>query len=143
LSETVKSVAGAPSLLLWLILLTLVIALIWWIAIRFFSLKRWPVLTVTLAGLVTLPFLLLIVQLAFELCMMLRGERIVNELEKYRSAKGEYPLALSQIGIDEAKQKILYQRDFSSPEVFYLWFNTGFGTSSQYDSVSRTWHSPR
>ena len=86
---------------------------------------------------------LLIGQLVHEFRMMLRGRSVVTRLEDYHVSHGQYPVALSQLGIDEAKEGVFYQRDYESSSTFYLWFGTGFGTVLQYDSQTRTWHRPR
>jgi len=75
---------------------------------------------------------------------MLRARRIATQLESYRSSHGDYSMRLSELGIDERKTGIYYELDFAeSPAVDYLWFGTGFGTVSQYDSKTRTWHGPQ
>jgi hypothetical protein len=74
--------------------------------------------------------------------MRFKAARLRSRIESYRATHGEYPLSLSDIpGVHEGP--LYYQRDLDSPDVYYLWFGTGFGTVEQYDSKSRTWHGPR
>lgn len=108
------------------------------------SKRRWiKILLAVVAVLAACPLLLLITQSVYEFHMTVRGRSLAARLEDYRVSHGEYPISLSTIGIDERREGIFYQRDYESPSVFYLWFNTGFGTVSQYDSQTRTWHGPR
>jgi hypothetical protein len=50
---------------------------------------------------------------------------------------------LLEIGGAQVNGPIYYERDLESAEVYYLWFGTGLGTVSQYDSKTRTWHGPQ
>ena len=75
--------------------------------------------------------------------MMLRARHIAAQLESYRASHGKYPVSLLDIAGTPVNGPIYYQRDLDSAEVYYLWFGTGFGTVSQYDSKTRTWHGPQ
>jgi hypothetical protein len=75
--------------------------------------------------------------------MRFRAAQIRAQLESYHTAHGKYPVSLADIPSAPLNGPIYYQRDFGSPEVYYLWFGTGFGTVEQYDSKSNTWHGPR
>jgi hypothetical protein len=132
-----------PVAILWLSLLALILAGVTWWLIRV-SQRRWiKSLIVVVALLLACPLLLLIAQSVYEFRMMLRARGLAEQIEHYRAFHGEYPISLSTIGIDQTKEGIFYQRDYESPSVFYLWFNSGFGTVAQYDSATRTWHGPR
>ena len=72
-----------------------------------------------------------------------KAAQLRTRLESYHAAHGKYPVSLAGIPGAPTNGPIYYQRDFDSPEVYYLWFDTGFGTVEQYDSKSRTWHGPR
>ena len=123
--------------------LLLVLAGLTWLLIRVPKRKSIQVGIIGLALLTGSALVLLIGQSVHEYHMIIQGRTLVVRLEGYRLSHGEYPIALSQIGVDETKVGIFYQRDYESPSVFYLWFGTGFGTVSQYDSQTRTWHGPR
>jgi hypothetical protein len=127
------------------LLLLLVVALggVAWRLIRVSKRKWVKSLIVLVTVLLACPLLLLVAQSVYESRMVIRGRSLAARLEDYRASHGEYPISLSNIGIDERKEGIFYQRDYESPSIFYLWFNTGFGTVSQYDSKTRTWHGPR
>jgi hypothetical protein len=75
--------------------------------------------------------------------MRFKAARLRGRLESYRAVHGKYPISLADIPGAPLNGPIYYQRDFDSPEVYYLWFGTGFGTVEQYDSKSHTWHGPR
>jgi hypothetical protein len=60
----------------------------------------------------------------------------------YHGTHGKYPVSLAEISSAEVNGPIYYDRDLDSASVYYLWFGTGFGTVSQYDSKTRTWHGP-
>jgi hypothetical protein len=75
--------------------------------------------------------------------MHFQAAQLRARLESYRSAHGKYPVSLAEIPGASLNGPLYYQRDFDSPETYYLWFGTGFGTVEQYDSKSRTWHGPR
>jgi hypothetical protein len=126
-------------------LLVIAVALggLMWLLIRIPKRKSIKAAIIIGAMITAFPIVLLIAQSLHELHMMIRGRNLAARLEHYRVSHGQYPIALSQMGIDETKVGIFYQRDYASPSVFYLWFNTGFGTVSQYDSQTGTWHGPR
>jgi predicted PurR-regulated permease PerM len=132
-----------PVAILWLLLLAVALAGVAWWLIRVSKHKWIKSLIVAVALLLACLLLLLIVQAVYEFRMMIRGRSLATQLEHYRTSHGEYPISLSTIGINDTKEGIFYQRDYESPSVFYLWFNTGFGTVAQYDSETRTWHGPR
>ena len=69
--------------------------------------------------------------------------QIGRDLESYRASRGEGPIALSQLGISENRESMYYRRDHVTPTVCYLWFGTGFGTVSYYDSKTGMWHGPK
>ena len=75
--------------------------------------------------------------------MMHRARRIAAQLESYRTTHGNYPVSLLDIADAPVNGPIYYQRDLDTPDVYYLWFGTGFGTVSQYDSNTHGWHGPR
>jgi hypothetical protein len=75
--------------------------------------------------------------------MRFKAAQIRAQLESYHKAHGKYPISLADIPRLSVNGPIHYQRDFNSPEVYYLWYGTGFGTVEEYDSKSRTWHGPR
>jgi hypothetical protein len=75
--------------------------------------------------------------------MRFKAAQLRGRLEYYHIAHGKYPVSLADIPGTPLNGPIHYQRDFDSPEVYYLWFGTGFGTVEQYDSKSRTWHGPQ
>jgi len=75
--------------------------------------------------------------------MRFQAARLRGRIESYHASHGKYPLSLSDIPGSSSEGPIYYQRDLDSPDVYYLWFGTGFGTVSQYDSKSGTWHGPR
>jgi hypothetical protein len=124
------------------LLMALLLGVTWWLV--HISRRKWmKSLVIVIAIIAACPLLLLVAESIYEFHMVSRGRGLTARLEEYRAFHGEYPISLSRIGIDEAKEGIFYQRDYESPLVFYLWFNTGFGTVSQYDSETRTWHGPR
>ena len=132
-----------PIAILWLFLLTLALGGVAWRLIRAAN-RKWIKRLIAVVALVLACFLLLLIaQSVYEFRMMIRGRVLATQLEHYRASYGEYPICLSTIGINESREGIFYQRDYESPSVFYLWFNTGFGTVAQYDSKTRTWHGPR
>jgi type II secretory pathway pseudopilin PulG len=104
------------------------------------TLRRLVIAAVVLV--IAVPVLLISAQVGYEHYMMARAGRIGAKLESYRSSHGEYPIALSQLGINSERESIYYQRDYETPLVYYLWFGTGFGTVAQYDSKSHSWHGP-
>ena len=124
-----------------LIVIAFVVA--WWALFR--VCKRKPLrIAISIVGvLLALSLSLLVAQWSYEAYMMVRGARIRSQLESYRGAHGEYPIALSQIGVSQTREGIHYQRDAETPLVYHLWFGTGVGTVSQYDSKTRTWHGPQ
>jgi hypothetical protein len=132
-----------PIAIFWLLVLAVAIAGVAWWLIRVSKHKWLKTLIVVVALLLASALLLLIAQGVYEFRMMIRGRSLATQLEQYRTSHGEYPISLSTIGISDTKEGIFYQRDYESPSVFYLWFNTGFGTVAQYDSETRTWHGPR
>ena len=79
----------------------------------------------------------------YEMYMQTRAVRLLGQIERYQAANGKYPLSRLDIAGASINGPIYYERDLESPEVYYLWFGTGFGTVSQYDSKTRTWHGPR
>ena len=124
-----------------LIVVTFVVA--WWVLFRICKRKSLRVAISVVGVLLVLPLSLLVAQWSYEAFMMARATRIRSQLESYRSAHGEYPIALSQLSISETRKGIYYQRDYETPLVYHLWFGTGFGTVAQYDSKTCTWHGPR
>ena len=124
-----------------LIVVTFVVA--WWALFRISKRKSLRVAISVVGVLLALPLSLLLAQWSYEAFMMARATRIRSQLESYRSAHGEYPIALSELSISETRGAIYYQRDYETPLVYHLWFSTGFGTVSQYDSKTRTWHGPQ
>jgi hypothetical protein len=132
-----------PVAILWLLLLTVALCAVAWWLIRASNRKWIKRLIAVVALVLACLLLLLIAQSVYEFRMMIRGRGLATQLEHYRASHGEYPISLSTIGINETHEGIFYQRDYESPSVFYLWFNTGFGTVAQYDSKTRTWHGPR
>jgi hypothetical protein len=78
-----------------------------------------------------------------EIYMRFRADRLAAQIERYHATHGKYPVSLLDIAGAPVNGPIYYERDLESPEVFYLWFGTGVGTVSQYDSKTRTWHGPQ
>src|SRR5260370_40880758 len=78
-----------------------------------------------------------------EFYMRFRAARLAAQIERYHAANGRYPVSLLEIAGAQVNGAIYYERDLESPEVYYLWFGTGLGTVSQYDSKTRTWHGPQ
>ena len=78
-----------------------------------------------------------------EIYMRLRSDRLAAQIERYHATHGKYPVSLLEIAGAPVNGPIYYERDLESPEVYYLWFGTGFGTVLQYDSKTRTWHGPQ
>ena len=124
-------------------LIVILFVVAWWGLFRVFKRKSLRIAISIIGVLLALPLSLLVAQWGYQAYMMVRAGRIRSQLETYRSAHGEYPMALSQIGASERRQDVYYQRDYETPLVYYLWFGTGFGTVSQYDSKTRTWHGPQ
>jgi uncharacterized membrane protein len=114
------------------------VALFWWL-FHITKRKSLRITLVVVAVVLALPLSLLVAQWSYEAYMMVRAGQIRSQLESYRGAHGEYPIALSQLDISEAREGIYYQRDYGTSLVYYLWFGTGVGTVSQYDSKTRTW----
>ena len=79
----------------------------------------------------------------YEIYMRSRADRIRAQIERYHAAHGKYPISLLEIAGAPVNGPIYYERDLESPEVYHLWFGTGVGTVSQYDSKTRTWHGPQ
>lgn len=79
----------------------------------------------------------------YEIYMRTRAARLRAQIERYHSAHGKYPVSMLDIAGAPLNGSIYYERDLESPEVYYLWFATGLGTVSQYDSKTRTWHGPQ
>ena len=105
------------------------------------SKKRIPLILI--AALVMLTIVLLLTGRPREIYMRQRAARLVLQIEHYHSAHGKYPVSLADLGIREVNGPIYYELDFESPSVYHVWFGTGVGTVSQYDSKTRTWHGPR
>jgi hypothetical protein len=78
-----------------------------------------------------------------EVYMRTRAARLRGQIERYHASHGNYPISLLEIAGAPVNGPIYYERDLESPEVYYLWFGTGLGTVSQYDSKTRTWHGPQ
>ena len=78
-----------------------------------------------------------------EIYMRFRAARLAAQIERYHAANSKYPISLLDIAGAPVNGPIYYERDLESPEVYYLWFGTGLGTVSQYDSKTRTWHGPQ
>ena len=96
-----------------------------------------------LAGIVALTIALLLIGWPREIYMRLRAARLAAQIENYHTAHGKYPVSLLDIAGAAVNGPIYYERDLDSPDVYYLWFGTGVGTVSQFDSKTRTWHGPR
>jgi len=79
----------------------------------------------------------------YEIYMRTRAARLRGQIERYHAAVGKYPVSLLDIAGAPLNGPIYYERDLESPEIYYLWFGTGLGTVSQYDSKTRTWHGPQ
>jgi hypothetical protein len=79
----------------------------------------------------------------YEIYMRSRAARLRGQIERYHASHGKYPISLLDIAGAPVNGPIYYERDLESPEVYYLWFGTGVGTVSQYDSKTRTWHGPQ
>jgi hypothetical protein len=79
----------------------------------------------------------------YEIYMRTHAARLRAQIERYRAAYGKYPVSLLDIAGAPLNGPIYYERDLESPEIYYLWFGTGVGTVSQYDSRTRTWHGPQ
>ncbi len=75
--------------------------------------------------------------------MRTRAARLRGQIERYHAAVGKYPVSLLDIAGAPLNGPIYYERDLESPEIYYLWFGTGLGTVSQYDSKTDTWHGPQ
>ena len=69
-----------------------------------------------------------------EIYMRFRAARLAAQIERYHAANGKYPISLLDIAGAPVNGPIYYD---------YLWFGTGLGTVSQYDSKTRTWHGPQ
>ena len=124
-----------------LIVIAFVVA---WVLLFRLSRRKSVRIAISVVGvMLALPLSLLVAQWSYEAFMMVRAARIRSQLESYRSVHGEYPIALSQLSISETGKGIYYQRDYETPLVYHLWFGTGFGTVSQYDSKTHTWHAPQ
>jgi hypothetical protein len=78
-----------------------------------------------------------------EIYMRYRAARLATQIESYHAANGKYPVSLLDIAGAPVNGPIYYERDLESAQVYYLWFGTGVGTVSQYDSKTRTWHGPQ
>jgi len=78
-----------------------------------------------------------------EIYIRYRAARLAAQIERYHGAHGKYPVSLLEIAGAPVNGPIYYERDLESPEAYYLWFGTGVGTVSQYDSKTRTWHGPK
>jgi hypothetical protein len=78
-----------------------------------------------------------------EMYMRTRAARLAAQIERYHAPNGKYPVSLLDIAGAPVNGPIYYGHDLESPEVYYLWFGTGVGTVSQYDSKTRTWHGPQ
>lgn len=74
----------------------------------------------------------------YEIYMRTRAAQLRAEIERYNAAHGKYPVSLLDIAGAPVNGPIYYERDLESPEVYHLWFRTGLGTVSQYDSKTRT-----
>ena len=124
-------------------LIVITFVLVWCALFRVFK-RRWVrILISVFCALLAIPLSLLLVQWSWELAMMLRARRIATQVESYRATHGNYPVSLLDIGDAPVHGPIYYQRDLDTPEVYYLWFGTGFGTVSEYDSKTHSWHGPR
>ena len=124
-------------------LIVLVFVVAWWALFRICKRKSLRVAISIVGVVLALLLSLLVAQWSYEAFMMVRAGRIRTQLETYRNAHGEYPVALSQLSISETREDIHYQRDYETPLVYYLWFGTGVGSVSQFDSKTRTWHGPQ
>ena len=79
----------------------------------------------------------------YEIYMRTCASRLRAQIERYHATHGKYPVSLLDIAGAPVNGPIYYERDLELPEVYYLWFGTGVGTVSQYDSKTRTWHGPQ
>ena len=118
------------------------VAVLWWL-FHISKRKSLRVVLIVFAIIIALPLGLLFAQWGYELNMRLRAGRITAQLESYRASHGKCPVSLSDLEIREVNGPIYYERDFDSPFEYYLWFGTGVGTVSQYDSKTRIWHAPQ
>lgn len=96
-----------------------------------------------IALIVGLVLIFLLTGWPYEIYMRSRSARLRSQIEHYHAAHGRYPVSLADIPGARLNGPIYYERDLESPEVYYLWFGTGVGTVSQYDSKTRTWHGPQ
>lgn len=117
--------------------------LVWRALFRVCKRRSFRILISVFGALLAILLCLLLVQWSWELTMMLRARRIAAQLESYRTTHGNYPVSLLDIADAPVNGPIYYQRDLDTPDVYYLWFGTGFGTVSQYDSNTHGWHGPR
>ncbi len=115
----------------------------WWCLFRISRVKWLRVVLVVCAIIIGLPLSLLFAQWSYELYMRVRASRLAVRIESYHASHAKYPVSLAEISGAEVNGPIYYQRDFDDPSVYSLWFGTGFGTVSEYDSKTRTWHGPQ
>ena len=98
---------------------------------------------VVVAAVVVLAVALVLSGWPREIYMRIRAARLAAQIERYHATHGKYPVSLLDIAGAQVNGPIYYERDLDSPGVYYLWFGTGVGTVSQYDSKTRTWHGPQ
>ncbi len=79
----------------------------------------------------------------YELYMRSRAAQFRAEIERYHNTRGNYPISVADIAGAPLNGPLYYERSLESPDIYYIWFGTGFGTVSQYDSKTRTWHGPQ
>jgi hypothetical protein len=124
-------------------LIVVAFVVLWWALLRVCKRKSLRIAISVFAALLSIVLGLLLVQWGWELSMMLRARHIAAQLESYRGLHGQYPVSLLDIAGAPLNGPIHYERDLQSPDVYYLWFGTGFGTVSQYDSKTQSWHGPQ
>jgi hypothetical protein len=124
-------------------LILIAFVMLWWAFFRLFKRKSLRIIISIVAGVVAIPLCLFLIQWGWEFTMMFRARHIAAQIENYRGSHGKYPISLSDVAGVPVNGPIYYERDSNSPEVYYMWFGTGFGTVSQYDSKTRSWHGPQ
>lgn len=99
--------------------------------------KRKFILTVSSFFLLTVFILSFIGQR--ERKLIKEGNKIVEEVEKFKEDNGRVPNSLSEIGYQENMEGPLYYEKRDSVN-YVLWFGTSLGESVTYSSTLKEWH---